>query len=85
MRAQCVAALVWSGDLRNIKHHGFVVTMVRTGTFMDEDTFKFINIFLAGGVPVPEESVHIQDNRKRNIMFSLPPFQGRDIEDKTKQ
>jgi hypothetical protein len=64
MRAQCVAALVWSGNLRNIKHHGFVVTMVRTGTFMDEDTFKFINIFLVGGVPVPKKSVHIQDNRK---------------------
>jgi hypothetical protein len=82
MRAQCVAALVWSGNLRNIKHHGFVVTMVRTGTFMDEDTFKFIDIFLVGGVP--NKSVHIQDNRKRNIMLSLLPFQGRDIEDKTK-
>jgi hypothetical protein len=63
MRAQSVAALVWSGDLRDIKHHGFVVTMVRTGAFMDKDTFKFINIFLVGGV-VPEESVHIQDHRK---------------------
>jgi hypothetical protein len=31
---------------------------------MDEDTFKFINIFLVGGVPVPEESVHIQNDRK---------------------
>lgn len=82
MRAQCVAALVWSGNLRNIKHHGFVVTMVRTGTFMDEDTFKFIDTFLVGGVP--NKSVHIQDNRKRNIMLSLLPFQGRDIEDKTK-
>ena len=50
---------------------------------MDEDTFKFINIFLVSGV-VPEEFVHIQDNGKRNIMFSLLPFQGRDIEDKTK-
>jgi hypothetical protein len=64
MRAQYVAALVWSGDLRNIKHHGFVVTMVRTGTFMDEDTLKFINIFLVGGVPVPQKSVHIKNNRK---------------------
>jgi hypothetical protein len=61
MRDQCVTALVWSGNLRNIKHHGFVVTMVRTGTFMDEDTFQFINIFLGG---VPKKSVHIQDNRK---------------------
>jgi hypothetical protein len=64
MRAQCVAALVWSGNLRNIKHHGFVVTMVRTGTFMDEDTFKFISIFLVDRVPVPKKSVHIEDNRK---------------------
>lgn len=64
MRAQCVAAFSWSGDLRNIKYHGFVVTMVRTGTFMDEDTFKFINIVLVSGVPIPEEPVHIQDNRK---------------------
>ena len=64
MRAQCVAALVWSGNLRNIKHHGFVVTMVRTGTFMDEDTFKFIDIFLACRVLVPKESVHIKNNRE---------------------
>ena len=64
MRAQCVVALVWSGNLRNIKHHGFVVTMVRTGAFMDEDTFKFINIFLVGGDPVSKKSVHIEDNRK---------------------
>jgi len=31
---------------------------------MDEDTFKFINIFLVGGAPVPKKSVHIEDNRK---------------------
>lgn len=64
MRAQCVASLVWSGNLRNIKHHGFVVTMVRTGTFMDEDAFKFISIFPVGGVLIPKKSVHIQHNRK---------------------
>jgi len=64
MRAQCVAALVWSGNLRNIKHHGFVVTMVRTGTFMDENTFEFIDVFVVGGVLVPKKFVHIKDNRK---------------------
>jgi len=64
MKVQCVTALIWSGNLRNIKHHGFVVTMVRTGTFMDEDTFKYINIFLVSGIPVPKKSVHVQDNRK---------------------
>jgi hypothetical protein len=31
---------------------------------MDKDTFEFINIFHVGGVPVPEESVHIKNNRK---------------------
>ena len=64
MRAQCVASLVWSENLRNIKHHGFVVTMIRTGTFVDEDTLKFISVFPVGGVPIRKESVHIEYNRK---------------------
>jgi len=54
----------WSGNLRNIKHHGFVVTMVRTGTFMNKNTFKFVGVFPIGGVPIPKEFVHIQHNRK---------------------
>jgi hypothetical protein len=36
------------GNLRNIKHHGFIVTMVRSGAFMDEDAFKFVDVFLVG-------------------------------------
>ena len=64
IRAQCIAALVWSDNLRNIKHHGFVVTMVRTRTFMDEDAFEFIGVFLVGRILITKESVHVKHNRE---------------------
>jgi hypothetical protein len=38
--------------------------MVRTGTFVNEDTFKFIGVFLVGGVAIPKEFVHIKHDRK---------------------
>jgi len=64
IRAQCIAALVWSDNLRDIKHHGFVVTMVRTRAFMDEDAFQFIDVFLVGRILITKVSVHVKHNRK---------------------
>jgi hypothetical protein len=47
-RAQCVIYVAWCGNLRNIKHHGFVVTMVRTGPFMNQDTFELVGVLFIG-------------------------------------
>ena len=79
-----MANLARSRNLRNIKHHGFVVTMVRTGTLMNQDTFELISVFLIGRLLITKKFVHIKHDRKGYVVFPLLPLESRNIKDKAK-
>lgn len=84
MGSQYTAKLACSRNLRNIKHHGFVVTMVRTGTLMNQDTFELISVFLISRLLITKKFVHIKHDRKGNVVFPLLPLESRNIKDKAK-
>ena len=79
-----MANLAHSRNLRSIKHHGFVVTMVRTGTLMNQDTFELISIFPIGRLLITKKFVHIKHDRKGYVVFPLLPLESRNIKDKAK-
>lgn len=79
-----MAYLARSRNLHHIKHHGFVVTMVRTGALMNQDTFKLISVFLIGRLLITKKSVHIKHDRKGYVVLPLLPLESREIKDKAK-
>jgi hypothetical protein len=57
--------------------------MVRTGTLMNQDTFKLISVFLVG-LLITKEFVHVKHDRKGYVVFPLLPLESRNIKDKAK-